>query len=606
MDKWSHIPRVDHPPDTDISVRLFTHQLASVWEMERIEATSVFDAKQESEMHACALRSEGMVVENSELRACLGINGNITGFGKTLEMITLIYRNNIPWDLDKLFTTQIPHGSTMLSSSVSYVSAKRTNSTLVLVSASIMKQWESELALFPLSVQVVCTVTHISKLQKQFQEDRKKMPDVVLVTWKKFNQLCSAMNVAWKRFIFDEPPHSRVPKMQRVLAGRHWLVTATPRQIPTVYQYGVPYMTAVRRNIYNEECFAAAFAPVTVRLPDDFVRESFTLPQTTYLNYQCIDRMTQMFAGLVPAGINDVLASGDVEAALKCLGVQVTASIADAVIAQKESELRSALSDLEYIERFGRGSSRTARQRERVEAAQSSLKSARDRVTTLLESECPICRDTLDQPVIDMVCQNAFCRACLFSWLEKSKSCPMCRTQIKINDVVCLTDTKRSSSQSPSQSTAADVDCSSSSNATAIEQKSKRMKLSTMQGTASRAVTLLRVVSSAIERNPEAKIVVFSKRDYTADTIGSALQQIGENVMSLNGSAATRARILRDFRNGKFRVLFLNSSVDSAGLNLQFATDLVFYQNLNENKTQLVGRANRIGRALPLTVHLFS
>ena len=47
MEEWSHIPRIEQPKDPRVRVKLFPHQLASVWKMLSIEKTTVFDASVE-------------------------------------------------------------------------------------------------------------------------------------------------------------------------------------------------------------------------------------------------------------------------------------------------------------------------------------------------------------------------------------------------------------------------------------------------------------------------------------------------------------------------------------------------------------------------------
>jgi hypothetical protein len=39
------------------------------------------------------------------------------------------------------------------------------------------------------------------------------------------------IGVVWKRFVFDEPAHVRVPGMHLPMAGFTWFVTATPKEI---------------------------------------------------------------------------------------------------------------------------------------------------------------------------------------------------------------------------------------------------------------------------------------------------------------------------------------------------------------------------------------
>ena len=59
-----------------------------------------------------------------------------------------------------------------------------------------------------------------------------------------------------------------------------------------------------------------------------------------------------------------------------------------------------------------------------------------------------------------------------------------------------------------------------------------------------------------------------------------------------------------DFKRGEMMVLFLTSIHDSAGMNLQESTDVILYHPTSEDlETQIIGRAYRVGRNIPLHVH---
>jgi SNF2 family DNA or RNA helicase len=67
---------------------------------------------------------------------------------------------------------------------------------------------------------------------------------------------------------------------------------------------------------------------------------------------------------------------------------------------------------------------------------------------------------------------------------------------------------------------------------------------------------------------------------------------------------ASREKVISDFKEKSLNVLFLNSHESGAGLNLQEATDIIMFHSMSEPMfTQVRGRAYRIGRTLPLTIH---
>jgi SNF2 family DNA or RNA helicase len=74
--------------------------------------------------------------------------------------------------------------------------------------------------------------------------------------------------------------------------------------------------------------------------------------------------------------------------------------------------------------------------------------------------------------------------------------------------------------------------------------------------------------------------------------------------VEIKGSIKTREKNLELFRTGKTNVIFLNSNYNGAGINLTEATDIILFHEMNSyTENQIVGRANRIGRSHPLSVH---
>ena len=68
--------------------------------------------------------------------------------------------------------------------------------------------------------------------------------------------------------------------------------------------------------------------------------------------------------------------------------------------------------------------------------------------------------------------------------------------------------------------------------------------------------------------------------------------------------SAVRSNLIQKFKNGHIQVIFLNANFNGAGINLQETTDIIVFHEMENNLlTQIVGRANRIGRKIPLNLH---
>ena len=110
------------------------------------------------------------------------------------------------------------------------------------------------------------------------------------------------------------------------------------------------------------------------------------------------------------------------------------------------------------------------------------------------------------------------------------------------------------------------------------------------------------MVTNTIMPQPERrKYVIFASFDETLDHVEEAL--VGYRHLRLCGSARDITSIVEQFRSEDV-VLLVNSQRACAGLNLEFATDLIFMHLMEENVlAQVVGRVQRIGRVNEATVH---
>ena len=107
-----------------------------------------------------------------------------------------------------------------------------------------------------------------------------------------------------------------------------------------------------------------------------------------------------------------------------------------------------------------------------------------------------------------------------------------------------------------------------------------------------------------INNNKNGKFIVFSNYSESFPLIHRVLQENNVSFKELQGQTGTRNKTITQFKKGDIRVMFLNSKNNGAGINLQEATDIILYHQLDRDlETQVVGRANRIGRKQELFIH---
>ena len=107
-----------------------------------------------------------------------------------------------------------------------------------------------------------------------------------------------------------------------------------------------------------------------------------------------------------------------------------------------------------------------------------------------------------------------------------------------------------------------------------------------------------------IKKKPNGKFLVFSCYENTNDIIAKNLKDNQISFSKLSGSCGTVSNTIEKFNKEQLNVLLLNAQYYGSGLNLQMATDIIIYHEMNkELETQIIGRAQRIGRTEPLNVY---
>lgn len=542
MDTFEHIQMIKQP--SNLSINLYPHQLASVYSMEFLE------------------REKKIIGEDSYIQTDIGINADLTGYGKSLSMVALILRDKMPWDITTDYITE--EVTAMACQHIKKINQKRfkkINTTLILAGPSVCKQWVKEFSYTDLRVGEVFTRKSACNIDVH-------QYDVVIVTLTMFNRFVERYhNMAWKRFIFDEPGHLRVPSMREVRAGFTWFVTATPDRILVTHRKctgSYMYKIVGGWNDFNRFVY-----DITLQNDDDFIRASFNMPVTHHAYYQCYSPVYNAINGLVSDKINKMIQASNISGAIQCLGGKRTDNIIDLVMNRKNLELEEIRSKI-HIWELRSDEKKVNEWKEREKRILEQMNILSERFKDILNSNCVICREQLNKPVMEPNCQNIFCGNCLLTWLKQHRSCPMCRKDIDNKELVYI-DTENEPISSVDED----------------QQPTKEQ-----------------MIIKLINNNKNGRFIIFSDWDETFHSIRSLLKSHKISFIEVKGTVQTRNRALEKYKNGNVNVVFLNSRFNGSGINMQETTDIILYHQMDEDTTtQIIGRANRIGRTQSLHVH---
>jgi SNF2 family DNA or RNA helicase len=533
------------PQPCNLGKQLFNHQLTAIAELEHRESNL--------EMNHT----------NYTIYSNLGIYADLIGYGKTLTMVGLVLRDKMNFFSEEPYIheviTQIyGNGNVVKKNRYRY---QRLNTTLIVANQSILKQWWDEFALTPLNVVLVNN-------RKKCEMIDPQSFNVVLINKTMYNHFVSRFpNYAWKRLIYDEPSFTNIPSMRHIVAGFHWLVTATPDTM--LYTNKNPYT-------YLGSLFAGyieynLFQNLIFKNDDDYVRQSIQLPPMKHLYHYCSDTITNLLKDIIPKDMEEMISGGNIEGLIRYLGGTSSTNVFELIEKEKTELIQESQGKIERYERMN-DLVRMEKWKLKKLECQKELDEFRYRLEniSLLES-CYICLDKLTEPIINKCCYNIFCAKCILTWLSKNQSCPLCRKEQDPSMMIHLTQT-----------------------ATCHNDMQKILP--------QRTKTKIEMIVDILSNKPDgARIIIFSSFDETYQQ----LSVIIPNLSRLMGRSETRNKTIETFKSDiSCPILFLNSIENGAGINLQEATDVILYHQMSETlEAQVIGRCYRVGRTSPLIVH---
>jgi len=548
MSNYRNIKMVAQPHG--LKINLFPHQLASIYKMENLEETKMIET------------------ENYIKHTKMGVNSDLTGFGKTLAIIGLIIRDKMEWDLEfpHTFESVVSDSRGLVKT---YITKRfdKLNPNLILVSQSIIGQWENELKKSNLKFTSIISTKDVEKLSVEDMEN----VDVILVSPSFYNKIAVIYSkFAWKRFIFDEPGNLRIANMQPVQAGFYWFITATPLSI---YNNHKNCKGSFMRDLFyfnnfnnDNEIF---LRDITIQNEEEFVRESFEMPATEFLQHFCHQPIMNVISHFVSETVKTMIDAGNIEGAIITLGGSKTSNLVELIKTNKQTELALVNEKIATCD-----DGRIQLYIEKKELLLRQISSIDERFQNMLSEDCLICCERFENPVLEPNCQNLFCGECLLKWLQQKNSCPTCRCRVNPCDLIYV-----------------------ETNEGAVEESEHKY-------TKEIRMTKVQKVIEIITNKKDGKFLVFSEYDNTFYPMCDALREHKISFIEMKGSSKNREKHIDLFKSGKIPVLFLNSNFNGAGLNLTESTDIILCHRMSDSqKTQIIGRANRIGRTQKLTVH---
>ena len=592
-----------------LTIKLKEHQLTSIYAMDQLEQTGSVKRTINSYIHKYRIVEEDshryylpytrdtnqqLQPINYTIDTNFGILADVVGSGKTYIVLGLINHNLVPNQRDKIISSGI-------FSCLKYVtSAKPLKTNLIIVPHNLVTQWKQAFAFSKLKTFVIAKRTDVQFLvypDNIFNNDNKpsKVADTEIINDDEyiFNELntveyydviiCSSTmvdeyvhrfaDINYARIIIDEVCSIMLPQDLNLNANFVWFITATPSGIENIRRYYIRDLVSFGR------MHKIIFNNIIIKNDDEYVSKSMKLPTLNQVLIRCFTpKHLAIIKEFIPQEVMDMLNAGNTKDAILKLNCNVDTNdnILQVITKKITNDIHNKKAELTYHETIiprdvDAHNEQLNRLKDKIKSLETKLDSITNRIKEFNKDNCPICCEefTSVTPAILPCCNQLYCVQCLTQIKGK---CPTCRTLFKIQDIHVIMDTGKDpkANNTPSVS----------------------------------EITKIDAVVKIINDKPNGRFLLFSNYDQTFQGLIDKLNENNIKYSKVMGTGAVVNKTIERFKNGEVKVLMLNASNYGSGLNLHMATDVIIYHQLSlELETQVIGRAQRMGRIEPLNVY---
>ncbi len=196
------------------------------------------------------------------------------------------------------------------------------------------------------------------------------------------------------------------------------------------------------------------------------------------------------------------------------------------------------------------------------------------------DNNCIICYDMMPEPVITP-CGHLFCQECINKCLSIKKECPMCKGDVKVEQLVKVKKSTKQELQETEE----------------IVINPLILKYGTKLG------KLIQITRSLLSQN--ARIIIFSQWDDMLLLIRKSMMENGIDCSFISGNVYRRNKAISRFKLGgkDNSVILLSLEHSASGTNLTEASHIIIVEPIDNTKEnikaiegQAIGRAVRLGQ----------
>jgi hypothetical protein len=540
-----------------------------------------------------------------EFKTSMGVIADRVGSGKSYVILSIIMSNNVIQKDNTIIKSCGMNNIIFFLKDVKPV--VKTN--MLVIPHNLCSQWENYIKTFNSKMNYKIFNKH--KIISNVITDNIDITqlDLIVVTSTFFNQVCklvSDKNVKLQRIFFDEVDNLNIPGCFNVHANFYWFVTASYGNL--LYPKGFSkydniigrhmwYATGIRNNGLVKTIFTDIYNNIPheymkimiIKNSEAYIESSITLPEIRrYIIKSKTPHSINILHGIADKNIIDCLNAGDIDRAISHINTThkgTEENIIYILIDKYNNLLANQKLRLEMTNNYIYESEED-KQNEIININKKidELTNKINMITLRIENSdmCSICFDNIENKTVTPCCQNSFCFKCIHIWLSKKALCPLCKNKLVSNDLFVVSSTAMNNP-------IINIDKNEIVNENEFNEKFDKWK---------NFEILLK------KKKGNSKILIFSNYDNTFTNIIPILNNNGITWDFIKGNGPTINCIVNKYKGTQLDVLLVNARHYATGMNLENTTDIVMFHKFEtQMEQQVIGRAHRYGRTIPLNVH---
>ena len=590
-----------------VGIELYPFQKKTYYYAQRLEQSCV----RPIEFHVPSIQDPGRMIRYT-YKSSVGIIGETTGAGKSIIMLAIIAGNPRVYDHYVEDVDHLDCRHMQLRTHQEYEMRSMIN--VIVIPHDLMKQWVNYISMhldrtyhryyIKTDKDLAAVIPMLEAVQME--------PTVVLVTnlrYQTFMLEMQRVRINISRLIFDEADSidlKRSSMIRNSSVGFTWFISANIHNFTSRNQGQLAeiYMDMIRiRGIYRtrmqddnpirREFARSLFQHTVLRNPPAIVEATFRLPAPSMVTiYSKEERTLRVLQDVIAPDVREMIAAGNFQAAAEAIGLKTEES-SDSIISHLTSDIQKKIRNLQvdYYAAEHKEYATEARKGEVLNGIRVEIRRFKEQIEGIrqrLESDNidPITMDEIVQPVVLPCCHNKMDMATISQWLDRHSSCPMCRQHTRLQDLIFI-------GPAPAAAAAAPLVEQAAAAGAPVGYDSKEH---------TKEENLLWMLREHIRIGPETRILLYMKNGHISSETFRQIELMGLPIYETRNS--NFAHRIDDFRQGKIRVLVLNSNAMGTGFNMEFVTDLILYHHLIQHslEQQVIGRAQRPGRSNVLNI----